>query len=162
MTPAPRIVPGQFTAEEMTAWKALRLMSRQLEAHLARELAATSSLSLQDYDVLSSVAPQPQHRWPAKSLMHHLQWSYSRLSHHLDRMEERGLVTREDSRHGPGIDVVITEAGMAAIRAATDGHLSAVRRTFLSHLQPGDTSVITRLSRDVIAGLPGPTPGRGW
>ncbi|HEY9477333.1 MAG TPA: helix-turn-helix domain-containing protein, partial [Microbacteriaceae bacterium] len=99
---------SRITAEEMRAWKALRLMSRQLEAHLARELARTSRLSMQDYDVLSSVAPLPERRWPAKALMHHLQWSYSRLSHHLDRMEARGLVTRERSRQGPGIDVVIT------------------------------------------------------
>ena len=153
---------SRITAEEMRAWKALRLMSRQLEAHLARELARTSSLSMQDYDVLSSVAPLPEHRWPAKALMHHLQWSYSRLSHHLDRMEARGLVTRERSRQGPGIDVVITDAGIAATREATSGHLTEVRRTFQDRLQPEDAGVITRLSRDVIDGLPGPTPARGW
>jgi DNA-binding MarR family transcriptional regulator len=153
---------ARFTPEEMGAWKALRLMSRQLEAHLARELARTSDLSLQDYDVLSSVASLPEHRWSAKSLMHHLQWSYSRLSHHLDRMEQRALVTREQSRQGPGIDVVITEIGMAATRAATGGHLSEVRRTFVDRLKPGDAGIITRLSRDVIDGLPGPTPERGW
>lgn len=152
----------RFTPEEMRAWKALRLMSRQLEAHLARELARTSSLSLQDYDVLSSVALLPNHRWSAKDLMHHLQWSYSRLSHHLDRMEKRGLVARERSRHGSGVDVVVTETGMAATRAAADDHLSVVRRTFLDRLEPGDAGVITRLSRDVIDGLPGPTPERGW
>ena len=162
MTSAPRLAPERFTSEEMRAWKALRLMSRQLEAHLARELARTSSLSMQDYDVLSSVASLPEHRWPAKSLMHHLQWSYSRLSHHLDRMEKRALVTRERARQGTGVDVVITEAGMAAIREATGGHLSEVRRTFLNRLGDGDASVITRLSDDVIAGLPGPTTERGW
>lgn len=156
MTPSAR-----FTAEEMDAWKALRLMSRQLEAQLARELA-TTALSMQDYDVLSSVAALPEHRWPAKTLMHHLQWSYSRLSHHLDRMERRGLVKREGSSRGPGVDIVVTDGGMTAIRSATSGHLSAVRRMFLDRLQPGDAGVITRLSRDVIAGLPGPTPERGW
>lgn len=152
----------RFTPEEMHAWKALRLMNRQLEAHLARELARTGSLSLQDYDVLSSVAPLPEHRWSAKELMHHLQWSYSRLSHHLDRMEKRELVTRERSRHGSGIDVVVADAGMAAIRAATGDHLTEVRRVFLDRLKPGDAETITRLSRDVVAGLPGPTPERGW
>ena len=162
MISTPRLTPERFTPEEMRAWKALRVMSRQLEAHLARELARTSILSMQDYDVLSSVATMPGHRWPAKRLMHHLQWSYSRLSHHLDRMEKRALVTRERAAEGTGSDVVITEAGMAAIRAATSDHLSEVRRAFLDRLEPGDANVITRLCADVIAGLPGPTPERGW
>lgn len=153
---------ARLTPDEMRAWKALRLMSRQLEAHLARELLKTSNLSLQDYDILSSVAPMPDHRWSAKSLMHHLQWSYSRLSHHLDRMETRSLVARQRSAQGTGVDVVVTDIGMAATRAAADGHLSEVRRTFVDRLRPGDAEVIARLSRDIVDGLPGPTPERGW
>jgi DNA-binding MarR family transcriptional regulator len=151
---------SKITAEEMDAWKALRLMSRHLEAHLARELASTTELSMQDYDVLSSVAPHSDHRWSSKSLMHHLQWSYSRLSHHLDRMEKRKLITRK--RSGRSVDVVVTESGMAAIRGATSGHLAEVRRVFLNHLQPGDAVTITRLGRDVVDALPGPTTERGW
>ena len=152
----------------MRAWKALRLMTRQLEAHLDRNLAKNSNLSTQDYDVLSSVAPMPEHRWCTKKLVDHLQWSYSRLSHHLDRMQSRSLIRREPCESGVGIgtgtgtgtgtDIVVTDDGMNAIRTATTHHLATVRSAFLDHLNPGELAAIERLSNAVLDGLPGPSP----
>jgi DNA-binding MarR family transcriptional regulator len=153
---------ARITSDEMRAWKALRLMTRYLEAHLGRELSQSSGLSMQDYDVLSSIAPLSGHRWCSKKLADHLQWSFSRLSHHLDRMEVRSLVTREPCEHGASIDIVISDEGMRAIRSATAQHLAAVRAAFLDRLQPGDLDTIERLSEAVLEGLPGPVPGRGW
>lgn len=63
------------------AWQGYRFMTRQLDARLARELARTSGLSMQDYDVLSALADVADHRWCAKDLGSHLLWSPSRLSH---------------------------------------------------------------------------------
>ena len=134
----------------------LRLMSRHLEAHLARELGRTSELSMQDYDVLSSVAPMPGRRCAIKALAEHLEWSYSRLSHHLDRMVGRGFVRREPAAEGIGTDVVVTEDGLAAIRAATGAHLAAVRAAFVDRLQPGDLEALRRISTAVLDALPQP------
>ena len=155
--PTPRL-----SDDEMRAWKSFRLMARHLEAHLARELAQSSALSMQDYDVLSTIAALPGHRWCTKLLMHHLQWSYSRLSHHLDRMENRGLVGRSDCSHGTGTDVAATETGLDAIRAASAGHIGAVRSAFIERLKPGDLATLERLGNAVVGGLPGPTAARGW
>ncbi len=152
----------RLTDEEMRAWKSFRLMARHLEAHLARELAQDSPLSMQDYDVLSNIAAHTGHRWCTKLLMHHLQWSYSRLSHHLDRMEKRGLVGRSECSHGTGTDVAATEAGLDAIRAASRGHIETVRSAFFDRLEPGDLTTLERLSDAVVGGLPGPTAARGW
>jgi len=137
-------------------------MTRHLEAHLARELNRASELSLQDYDVLSSIAALPEHRWCAKELMLHLQWSYSRLSHHVSRMEQRSLITRATCTHGTGIDIVATNDGMKAIREATADHLEAVRTAFLDRLESGDLERIDALSHRVLEHLPGPTPSKGW
>lgn len=149
-------VEPRLSEDELSAWKGLRLMSRHLEAHLARELARVSELSMQDYDVLSSVAPLPEHRWAIKALAEHLEWSYSRLSHHLDRMARRSLVRRVPAEDGVSTDVLVTEEGMAAIRAATGAHLAAVRRSFIDRLRPGDLAALERISNTVIDGLPGP------
>ncbi len=40
--------PRWLDAEEQRAWQALRQMTRQLDAHLARELNCASGLSMQD------------------------------------------------------------------------------------------------------------------
>jgi len=147
---------------DLRAWTALRLMARQVDAQLARRLAAASALSMQDYDVLSSVAPLPGRRMLMKDLMLHLQWSYSRLSHHVSRMETRDLVARASAGRGPGTEVVVTDHGFATIRAATGEHLRAVREYFADTLEAGEAEVLERVGRRVVDRLPGPTPTRGW
>lgn len=148
--------------QDLRAWKALRLMSRQIDAQLARRLAVTSELSMQDYDVLSSVAPLPRRRAALKDLMLHLQWSYSRLSHHLTRMEKRGLVRRISDPSRAGVEVEVTDEGFAEIRGATGDHLRAVRELVADALEPGEAEMLERLSGRILDRLPGPTPTRGW
>lgn len=153
---------GRLAQTDLRAWAALRLMTRQVDAQLARRLAATSPLSMQDYDVLSSVAPSPGRRMLMKDLMLHLQWSYSRLSHHVSRMEARDLVRRAPADEGSGVEVLATDHGFATIRAATGDHLRAVREYFAEALQQGDAELIESLGARVLERLPGPTPTRGW
>ncbi|WP_136709166.1 MarR family winged helix-turn-helix transcriptional regulator [Agromyces sp. H66] len=152
----------RLAEQDLRAWASMRLMSRQIDAQLARRLAASSPLSMQDYDVLSSVAASPDRRMPMKDLMLHLQWSYSRLSHHVSRMESRGLVGRTPADERSGTDVIATDHGFAAIRAATGDHLRAVREYFADVLEPGEAEMLERLSRRILERLPGPTPTRGW
>ena len=68
-----------------------------LDLQLARDLARDSGLSEPDYDVLSTLTEHPDRAWRANELASRLLWSTSRLSHHVGRMERRGLVRREDS-----------------------------------------------------------------
>ncbi len=153
---------GRLAEPDLRAWAALRLLTRQVDAQLARRLAATSPLSMQDYDVLSSVASLPDRRMLMKDLMLHLQWSYSRLSHHVSRMEARDLVARAPADEGSGVAVLVTDHGFATIRAATGDHLRAVREYFADALEPGDAALVERLGARVLERLPGPTPSRGW
>jgi len=79
----------------------------------------------------------------------------SRLSHQIARMEARGTVRREacpdDAR---GFDVLLTDTGLAAIRAAAPGHLSVLRHCFADVLTPeqldtlGDIAEAITPSRD--------------
>ena len=64
-----------------------------------------------------------------------LQWEKSRLSKHLARMVTRGLVARrdcDDDRRGAFVE--ITDAGLAAIRAAAPGHAALVKDVFFDGL----------------------------
>ena len=58
-----------------------------------------------------------------------LGWEKSRLSHHVGRMADRGLVKNErcDSDRR-GAFVVVTDRGRQEIEAAAPGHVTAVRR----------------------------------
>jgi DNA-binding MarR family transcriptional regulator len=57
-----------------------------------------------------------------------LGWERSRLSHHIKRMEGRGLVEREECHDdGRGAFVVLTSTGRDAIERAAPGHVRTVR-----------------------------------
>jgi DNA-binding MarR family transcriptional regulator len=145
--------PHWLSDDEQRAWQAYRLMTRQLDARLARQLARDSGLSMQDYDVLSALTDTAEHRRCAKDLGAHLLWSPSRLSHHLDRMQRRDLVRRVGCPEGRGTDVVLTGQGLAAIQAAAPGHVAAVRQSFIDRLTPSDLAALARASSAVIDGL---------
>ena len=78
----------------------------------ARELTQDAGLSEADYDVLSDLSETPQGRLRLRELADRMLWSRSRLSHHLTRMQQRGLVTREEcADDGRGSMVVLTPPG---------------------------------------------------
>jgi DNA-binding MarR family transcriptional regulator len=139
-----------LTAEQQRAWQFYRLATRQLEAHLARDLARNGGLSMQDYDVLSALTDSTDHRRCAKDLATHLLWSASRLSHHLDRMQRRNLIHREGCPAGPGTDIVLTPAGRAAIEAAAPSHVAAVRDAFIDRISSEDLATLTRISGSIL------------
>ncbi|HEX6568626.1 MAG TPA: MarR family winged helix-turn-helix transcriptional regulator [Acidimicrobiales bacterium] len=141
---------------EATAWRGLQAMQMRLTATLARALAADSELSYPDYTVLVVLTDQPEGRLRAYALGAELGWEKSRVSHHVSRMVERGLVRREkcpsDQR---GAFVVVTDAGRKAIEAAAPGHVAAVRRNFVDLLSPAQLDALATITGTVLETLDG-------
>src|SRR4051794_21309869 len=81
-----------LTDDEQRAWRGLVQMTSRLDARLNRELQQSSGLSLADYDVLVLLTEAPDGRLRMFELVEELQWEQSRLSHHVARMQRRGLV----------------------------------------------------------------------
>lgn len=139
--------------KEQRAWRSLQMMQMRLTAHLARQLA-TSGLSYSDYVVLVSLTDQPDGRMRLYELGRGLGWEKSRLSHHIARMADRGLVTKvrcgSDRR---GAYVVVTNRGRKEIEAAAPGHVEAVRRLFVDRLSPEQLDHIAAAAEAVVAGL---------
>jgi DNA-binding MarR family transcriptional regulator len=143
--------------QEERAWRSLQFMQMRLEGELARQLAADSGLSYPDYLVLVALTDRPDGRIRLFELAGVLGWEKSRLSHHVRRMTERGLVQKErcnsDRR---GAHVVVTTRGRAEIEAAAPGHLATVRRLFVDRLTPTQLAVIGDVGEAVLAGLDEP------
>ena len=139
---------------ESRAWRGLQLMQLQLSAALSRDLAAESSLSYRDFIVLVALTDQPDGRMRAFELGRVLGWEKSRLSHHISRMEERGLVERvKCSSDRRGAHIGVTELGRKAIKAAAPGHVEGVRRRFIDFLTPNEIETLTKISDKVLDGL---------
>ena len=139
---------------EERAWRSLQFMQMRLEGELARQLAADSGLSYPDYVVLVALTDRPDGRMRLFELADVLGWEKSRLSHHVGRMANRGLVTKEkcgaDRR---GAYVVISARGRREIAAAAPGHVGAVRRLFVDRLSPAQLDAIGDAAETVLASL---------
>jgi DNA-binding MarR family transcriptional regulator len=147
--------------DEQRAWRAFMRMHGQLVAQLNRQLQTESGLSLADYEVLVRLTDAPDGRRRPFELQRDLQWEQSRLSHHLSRMQRRGLIAREEyDEDGRGALVVLTDAGRHAITAAAPGHVDAVRSLFLDGLTRDQIATLRQLSDRVLARLDAADAGR--
>src|SRR4051794_5008721 len=146
---------------EARAWRTLQMMQMRLEGELARQLASESGLGYQDYTVLVALTESPDGRMRGFELGGLLGWEKSRLSHHVQRMADRGLVKKEKcSSDRRGSFVSVTTAGRKEIEAAAPGHVDAVRELFVDRLTGEQLDVIAEVAETVLTALGQPADAK--
>ncbi len=139
---------------EATAWRLLHQLGGPLNAVLNRQLVRDSGLSMADYEVLVVLSEAPDLRLRARELGRATGWEKSRLSHHITRMERRGLVSREGcATDGRGAWVLMTALGRDTIRTAAPGHVDAVRHYVIDALTPEQLEQLAAIGAAVQARL---------
>jgi len=139
---------------QQQAWRAWLAMGSRLPAALNRQLQRDSDLSLQDFDVLVQLTDTEEGRVRVSGLAAALGWERSRLSHHVTRMERRGLVVREEcGDDGRGAFVVLTPEGRAAIEHAAPEHVRTVRTLVFDALSPAEVAALGRIAAKVLRRL---------
>jgi DNA-binding MarR family transcriptional regulator len=114
-------------------WLNYMQVYHRLEYEMNRHLQTECGLSLGDYTVLNALSNAPERRMQLTALATMIGWERSRLSHHLQRMTDRGLVQRTRSvADGRATDAVLTDAGWAALSAAAPKHVAWVRTLFFA------------------------------
>lgn len=136
------------TSRDLVVWREFVETGDRLRSLLSSRLQSQSQLSSGDYAVLLALSEADGRSIRSSDLAAAIDWERSRLSHHLGRMESRGLVRREacatDNR---GAEVVLTETGASLFRAASVPHLRAVRELFLDALSPEQLDAIDGITR---------------
>lgn len=146
--------PRWLDEREARAWRGYRRMRQLLDLQLNRELLRVSGLSEPDYDVLSDLSETPDQRLRLTELADRMLWSKSRLSHHTTRMEQRGLVRREECPgDARGSVVALTAQGRRAIEEAAPGHVASVRRHLIDLLTSAEIAALGALSDRVVGHL---------
>jgi DNA-binding MarR family transcriptional regulator len=146
--------PRWLDPAEDRAWRGYRRMRALLDLQINRDLARDAGLSEPDYDVLSNLSETEGYRWRLSDLAARMLWSKSRLSHHLTRMQQRGLITREDCpEDGRGAVVVLTQGGLRAIQAAAPDHVASVRRHLIDLLSPDQIAALGDITETVLSHL---------
>ncbi|HVE93625.1 MAG TPA: MarR family transcriptional regulator [Acidimicrobiales bacterium] len=140
-----------LSPDEQEAWRGLLQMHATLAAVLNRQLTAESDLSLQDYGVLVLLDEATDGQLRPNEIGRRLAAEKSRLSHHLARLAERGLVTRRRCQEdGRGWWIRITVKGRRVLSAAAPRHVAAVRRVFVERLTPEQLAALVEISRAVL------------
>ena len=148
-----------LTEPEQRAWRTVLRLRGPLLAAIGRQLIRDSGLSLPDYEVLVALSESDSGMVHVRDLLSSTDWEASRLSHHLTRMEARGLVTRRPCpSDGRSSEVVITDAGRQMIERAAPLHVAAVRELFIDVLSPQQLSALADIGAVVAERLPGPIP----
>lgn len=128
---------------EMRAWSGFVRTRDLIAAAVGRDSSRDSNLTYVEHHVLACLSDAEGHVMSFADLAATLEWSQSRLSHQITRMEKRGLVRREaipdDARR---TSAVLTPKGYQVVADAAPQHVDSVRR----HL-------VDVLSRDQIAAL---------
>jgi DNA-binding MarR family transcriptional regulator len=123
--------PRWLDERQARVWQAYLHMNQQLYAQLEDQLMREAGLSGPDYKVLVPLSESPAGVLRARELGAEIGWDRSRLSHHISRMERRGLVAREEcAEDGRGLMVRLTKAGRHAIEGAAPNHAEGVQRYF--------------------------------
>ncbi|GAA1395725.1 MarR family winged helix-turn-helix transcriptional regulator [Luteococcus peritonei] len=149
-------------ADQQLVWRLLLVLMAQLPSDMNRQLQADSAMSFQDFDVLVHLHEAPGCRLRLVELAEALAWERSRVSHHVTRMQGRGLVTRERVQgDGRGAWVVATEQGLEEMAAAAPQHIELVQRLVFNGLDERDVRDLGRVLTTIAANL-GFEPRSTW
>lgn len=141
--------PWLDAAQEMVwrQWmRATSLIYQYLDADLRR-----SGLDLAQYEILVHLSEASGRRLRMSELADLVNYSRSRLTHTISRMEKQGRVRRVAASHDRrGVVAMLTEEGLALIEQVAPQHVRAVRRAFIDVIAPDDLESLRRATSAVI------------
>lgn len=124
-----------LSADEEALVRALGRGIKQLARLFDADLLAEQGMSQAEYNVLMFLSEAPQRTLRLTDLAHQVQQSLSAISRTVGRLEQAGLVHREQSCHDArSYNAVLTDAGLERLRDAWPTHVASVRRHLLDHL----------------------------
>jgi DNA-binding MarR family transcriptional regulator len=142
------------TAENLAAWRSFIETSERLRSAIGSRLQTDSGLSNGDYAVLLSLTEAPDNRVRSSELAANVGWERSRLSHHLGRMEQRGLIRREEClTDNRGAEACLTPTGADLFRRASAPHLHAIQELFVNALTNEQLRVVAEIGAALTAHL---------
>ncbi|MFF5208919.1 MarR family winged helix-turn-helix transcriptional regulator [Streptosporangium sp. NPDC000396] len=123
--------------DEQRAWRAFGLATRLLTDRLERDLQAAADMPPTYYELLVLLSEAPERTMRMSELAHWTNSKPSRISHAINKLEQKGWVRREhyaDDRRG--WLTVLTDDGLAALQTAAPQHVASLREHLIDPLTP--------------------------
>lgn len=141
-----------LTDDEQAAWRALVAVMTRLTGALDRQLQHDAGMPHAYYGVLVRLSEAPGRALRMHEIARELDYSPSRLSHAVARMEAAGWVERrpcqEDRR---STWCVLTDEGFRVLEESAPGHVEAVREHVIDALTPAQVGQLQAICEAIMA-----------
>lgn len=141
----PTVRPLTARDPRLAPWRAFLLGHARVSRRLDEDLRAEHDISFAEYDTMLTIAQAPGRRIRMGPLGAQVLLSKSGVTRLIDRLVTDGLVERTtclaDAR---GAEAVLTDRGLARLRAASQTHLRGVSEHFLAVVDDADLESIER------------------
>lgn len=127
----------------LDTWRAFLMAHALLTRRLDEDLRTEDGLTLGEYSALLQVAEAPDRSLRMNQLADGIFLSRSGVTRLIDRLEADGLIARSTcTSDGRGSLAVLTDAGLARLRAAADTHLRGIDQYFLAAVPEPDLELL--------------------
>ncbi len=124
-----------LTEAEQQTWRTFLAVVQRFPEELNRRLEERSGLALTDYEILVLLSEATDRRLRMSELAEGAIVSRSRLTYRVDKLVDRGLISREACiDDGRGMWAVLTDDGFHLLEAAAPGHVDDVRELVFDQL----------------------------
>ena len=131
-----------LTGDELFVWTRFLDAGRLVEEMLARHLADEHAMTHSDYEVLVRLDGAGG-AMRLTTLADQCVSSKSKLTHTVDRLEERGWIERRRVvSDGRGVEAALTDEGVDALASAAIGHAELIKHHLLDLLHPAELPVV--------------------
>jgi DNA-binding MarR family transcriptional regulator len=149
--------------DEQRCWRAFGLATRLLTDRLERDLQEAAGMPPTYYELLVLLSEAPGRTMRMSELAHWTHSKPSRITHAVGKLEQAGWVRREHlTSDRRGWLAVLTDDGLAALRAAAPRHVESVRAHLIDLLSPEQVQQLGAISETLLEHLitaePDPRP----
>ena len=141
---------------EAKAWRAFISGSQRLVEVLNREMIEAHGLTIDDYRILVLLSESERGALRMSELADGIVSSRSRLTHQVRRLEQQGVVRREECpSDGRGVLAVLTGPGRELLATVAPTHVAGVRAHLVDHLDRSEQELLATVFARIDAALGG-------
>ncbi|WP_207456345.1 MarR family winged helix-turn-helix transcriptional regulator [Desertivibrio insolitus] len=146
--------PRWLTSVELSAWLRLVTVTELLPAALDSQLQRDAELTHFEYRVLAVLSEAPDRVLQMSALAVRTNSSLPRLSHVVNRLEQRGYLERRRQRDDRrATDAHLTDEGWRKVIASSPGHVAAARDLVVDALDREQLRQLDAILATVVARL---------
>lgn len=147
---------SQLEGTSLEAWRAYLQSHASILRVLDAELVADQGITTRDYEALLYLHQDPDRRLPMSALASRTMLTRSGITRLIDGLVAGGFVERIACPDDARISYAqLTDQGEQKLREAGCTHVASIRRLFLEHFSPQETTQLARL----LGRLPGAQEG---